>query len=163
MSHTKENEKICCPKFDPTPWENQEITWDNKMFIKDYVKSFFYMPLNFSSMMKRAWGKVEKADAQPDMKDWLMLSHDLSPWKSEHYLAVNKNVPDAENTTLSGTFLTKVFEGPYKNAGKWYKEMEEVAKSKNKKAKKVFLYYTTCPKCGKKWGKNYVVGFAQIN
>ena len=28
-------EKICCPKFDPTPWENKEIVWDNKMFIKD--------------------------------------------------------------------------------------------------------------------------------
>lgn len=154
-------EKICCPKFDPTPWDNQEIVWDNKMFVKGKTASFLYMPLNMGSMMKKVWGKVEEAGAGPDMKDWVMLSKDVSPWKCEHYLAVSKEVPGVENVKLSGTFLTKVFEGPYKDAKNWYQEMLALAKEKGVPAD-IYFYYTTCPKCAKKWGKNYVVGLAKI-
>lgn len=155
-------EKICCPKFDPIPWENKEIVWDNKMFIKEKTCSFFYIPLNMSSMMKRAWSKVEEAQASPEMKDWVMLSRDLSPWKCEHYLAVTKEVPNSNNVKLSGTFLTKVFEGPYKEVKNWYQEMKKIAGERNIPENKIYFYYTTCPKCAKKWGKNYVVGFLQI-
>ena len=155
-------EKICCPQCDPIPWENKEIVWDNKMFVKDKTICFLHMPLNIGSMMKRIWGKVEKAGAGPDMKEWVMLSDESSLWKGIHYLAVSKEVPDAENTKISGTFLTKVFEGPYKDAGKWYKEMKKVAEEKGIPNNKIYFYYTTCPKCSKKWGKNYVVGFLQI-
>ncbi len=156
------NEKICCPEFDPTPWEDKEISWDNKLFIKETTVSLFHIPLNFGSMMKKACDKIEKAGAGFDMKDWIILSYDPSPWKGEHYLAVTKEVPDSENVRISGTFLAKVFEGPYKNVGKWHKEMEELVKNKGKEVKKIYFYYTTCPKCAKKWGKNYVVGLAQI-
>ncbi len=79
------------------------------------------------------------------------------------YIDVAKNVPEAEMTTLSGTYLTKVFEGPYQNAGKWTKEMAEYVKSKGKILKKLYFSYTTCPKCAKAYGKNYVVLFAQTD
>lgn len=154
-------EKMCCPKFDPTPWENKEIVWNNKMFVKDTTICFMHVPLNIGTMMKRIWEKVEKAGAGPDMKDWVMLSDESSLWKGVHYLAVSKEVPNAENVKISGTFLTKVFEGPYQDAGKWYKKMQELAVEKKVEIKKIYLYYTTCPKCAKKWGKNYVIGFLQ--
>ena len=60
-------------------------------------------------------------------------------------------------------FLTKVFEGPYQNVGKWAMEMAEYVKGKGKEIKKLYFSYTTCPKCAKAYGKNYVVLFAQIN
>lgn len=155
-------EKICCPQFDPTPWENKEIVWNDKMFVKGETVSFFYMPLNMNSMMKRIWGAVEKSEAAGEMKDWVMLSKDLSPWKCEHYLAVKKEVPGLENVKLSGTFFTKVFEGPYKEVKNWYKEMLTLAKEKEVSIDNIYFYYTTCPKCIKKWGKNYVIGFLKI-
>ena len=65
-------------------------------------------------------------------------------------------------TEISGTFLSKVFEGPYKNMCKWMKEMEQYVKSKDKETKMLYFYYTTCPKCAKKYGKNYVVLLAKI-
>jgi len=64
---------------------------------------------------------------------------------------------------LSGKFLTKVFEGPYQNAGKWAVEMKDYVASKGKELKKLYFSYTTCPKCAKAYGKNYVVLFAQID
>jgi len=66
-------------------------------------------------------------------------------------------------TSLSGTFLTKVFEGPYQNVGEWAQEMKEYVESKGRKLKKLYFSYTTCPRCAKAYGKNYVVLFAQID
>ena len=78
------------------------------------------------------------------------------------YINVAKEVPGAQMATISGTFLTKVFEGPYQNAGKWAKEMEVYVEKQGKELKKLYFFYTTCPKCAKVYGKNYVVIFAQI-
>lgn len=63
---------------------------------------------------------------------------------------------------LKGKYLTKVFEGPYKDAKKWYDAIIDYAKSKGKKAGKVYFFYTTCPKCAKHYGKNYVIALASI-
>lgn len=156
-------QKNCCPKFDSKPWENREIVWIDKMFVKEKTVSFMYMPLNMGSMMKRVWNLIEKNEAAPDMNDWVMLSKDLSPWKCEHYLAVKKEVSGAENVKISGTFLTKVFEGPYSKMKNWYEEMKKLAKEKGVGYENIYFYYTTCPKCAKKWGKNYVVGFLRIS
>ncbi len=64
--------------------------------------------------------------------------------------------------TISGTFLCKVFEGPYQNMRKWIQEMSAFVESKGKKPQKLYFYYTTCPKCAKKYGKNYVAILAQV-
>lgn len=151
----------CCPKFDPKPWENKTITWKNKPFVTDNALCLFHLPLNIGQVIPRMWQKVQTAKAES--KDFLMLFYDPSPWKTELYLPVSKQVPDIKNVTLSGTFMTKVFEGPFKDAPKWVQQTEAYVKSKGKTIKKIYFYYTTCPKCAKKWGKNYVVAFAQIN
>jgi hypothetical protein len=41
--------------------------------------------------------------------------------------------------------------------------MKEYVENKEKSLKKLYFSYTTCPKCAKAYGKNYVVLFAQIN
>jgi hypothetical protein len=92
-----------------------------------------------------------------------MLIDEKSPWGSDIYIDVAKEVPGAKMGTISGTFLTKVFEGPYKDIGKWAQAMDNYVKSKNKTMSKLYFSYTTCPKCAKAYGKNYVVLFAQID
>ena len=34
--------------------------------------------------------------------------------------------------------------------------------SQGKKAGKYYFYYTSCPKCAKKYGHNYIVAFAEV-
>jgi hypothetical protein len=63
---------------------------------------------------------------------------------------------------MSGTFLTKVFEGPYRNARKWMNEMKAYVASKGKQIKRMYFFYTTCPKCAKVYGKNYTVLLAMV-
>ena len=150
----------CCPKFNTELWDKKEIIWKDKLFIKDSVKSFFHIPLNFGSVVVRNMKIIDSAGAaNPDN---IMLSDEKSMWSSDVYISVNKEIPEASNEKISGTFLTKVFEGPYQNAGKWAKEMNDYVKTNGKEIKKMYFWYTTCPKCAKVYGKNYTVIFAQI-
>ena len=77
-----ENKSVeCCPEFNSELWDGKVFEWNDKKFIKDRVLTFFYIPINFGSVMKR----LDELD-------------------------INK----------------------------WY------------------MWYTTCTKCAKKYGKNYV-------
>jgi len=154
-STTSEQGDICCPKFDPAPWENKTWEWNNKKFIKDSVFTLFYMPITFGKVMKRLDKKVTAAGAT--MPDWLCLSDHTSKWNMDLYLAVDKNVADAQNTEISGKFYSKAYEGSFSDTGKWSKDFENSAKEKGLSLKKWYMWYTTCPKCAKKYGKNYVV------
>ncbi|MFA6888564.1 MAG: hydrolase [Candidatus Woesearchaeota archaeon] len=150
----------CCPPFDPIPWEEQEIKWKNKKFIKDSVMTLIYIPLNFGAVITRNMKKIEQCKAKNPQN--IMLSEHNSMFKTTVYIAVDKEIPQTEITTLSGTFLTKTFEGPYKNAGIWAKEMDTYVASEGKTIKKLYYWYTTCPKCAKVYGKNYTVLFAEV-
>lgn len=151
----------CCPRFNPEPWDGQTFVFENKLFVKGTTLNFLHMPLTMGRMIGKTWKQI--TDAGADSKDeFVLLSYDLSPWKGEHYFSVEKEVPGAEMVRLSGTYLTKVFEGPYRDAKKWVHEMDEYVKSQGKETQKLYFYYTTCPKCYKHYGKNYIVAFAQV-
>ena len=153
-------EEECCPKFNPKPWEGKIFRWKEKKFIKDSVWTFFYMPLNFGGVITKMMKKIDKAKAK--CTDWMGLSDHTSRWNMDLYLAVNKRVPGAKNVKISGKFLSKVYEGPYKDTGKWCDHFKRYAKKKGLKIKKWYMWYTTCPACAKKYGKNYVVIICKV-
>jgi hypothetical protein len=154
------SETGCCPRFNPEPWNEKEIIFKDKLFIKDRVSSFFHIPLNFGKVMVKNMEMIKQADAL--VSEPLMLSDEKSLWGSDIYIEVSKEVPGARMAKIAGTFLTKVFEGAYKNMGKWVSEMEDYVKSKSKKLESMYFFYTTCPKCAKFYGKNYTVILAKI-
>jgi len=150
----------CCPQFEPGPWDGVELSWEGRKFVKDRVRSFLHIPLNFGSVMKRDMSRIEAAGAKSD--EQIVLSDENSLWGADVYIGVSKEVPDANNVTISGTFLSKVFEGPYQNMHKWIEETKSFVAAKGREIKKLYCFYTTCPKCAKKYGKNYVVILAQV-
>jgi len=160
--HDKSTE--CCPKFDPEPWQEKELIWKDKLFIRETVPQFMHIPLpgTFGKAVGRMWKKIEDAQAKPDTNDFIMLSSESSPWKGEIFINTTREIPNAENVKFSGTYLTKVFDGPYNSVPKWIKEMTPYIEEKGRSVKRWLFYYTTCPKCAKKYGHNYVVVFAQV-
>jgi hypothetical protein len=156
---TKEND-ICCPEFDPIPWEGKVFDWKDKKFIKDSVLTIFYMPANFGGVMRKLDKKVREVNAE--IPDGMGLSDHTSKWNMDIYLAVDKEIAGAQNTTMSGTFVSKVYEGPYSDTGKWQKDFTTWCNNQAHKTGKIYMWYTTCPKCAKKYGKNYVVILAEI-
>jgi hypothetical protein len=160
MTTQSETNPVCCPEFDPKQWDDKVFSWENRRFIKDHVCTLFYMPLNFGRVMTRLHKKVTNADAA--VPDWLCLSDHTSKWNMDILLAIDKEIPGAENVTMEGRFFSKVYEGPFSDTGKWCKDFESILKAKGFTRKKLFMWYTTCPKCARKYAKNYVVLISQI-
>ena len=78
------------------------------------------------------------------------------------YIEVAKEVPGAAMARLSGRYVSKVFEGPFKETGNWCRQMAEWMEGRGQKIEKLWMYYTTCPKCARHYGKNYVVILAEV-
>ena len=113
MTHGKGDGRPCCPKFDPTSWDGKTHEWKDKPFTLESIPQFLHMPFPpmFARTVSRMWKQAQEAGAAPEMKDFLLMAYDPSPWKSDLYLAVAKEVPGAKNVALSGAFFTKVFDG----------------------------------------------------
>jgi hypothetical protein len=150
----------CCARLDVARWNERELEWKDKLFLKDHVRAVLHMPLNMGSVIGRDQKLIEDAAAYPE--DPLWLSDEVSPWGSDLYIALDQEVPGAECVHLSGKFLTRVFAGPYRDVGKWLKEMDAYATTKGYHATRHLLYYATCPNCAKRFGNNQVVIFAQV-
>jgi len=154
------SETGCCAKLDIERWDGRELDWKDKLFLKDHIRSFLHIPLNFGSVVSRDHAAVQDAAAYPEEPFW--FTDEVSPWGSDIYLAVEKEIEGVQIEKVSGKFLTKVFDGPYRDVGKWVREMEAYVADQGRTMKKLFFYYATCPKCSKHYGKNHVVLFAQV-
>lgn len=155
-----DNPTGCCPKFNPEGWDGQKLHFEDKPFVRAETTSAMHIPLNMGKVFARIQGKMRDADAY-DADAFIVLSRDLSPWKAEHLFSVSRPLPGEEALTLTGDFVTRVFEGPYRNAGTWSDEMQSAAGKTNPPGDDVYFFYTTCPKCAKAYGKNHVVGIAR--
>jgi hypothetical protein len=150
----------CCPQFHPEPWQDKTLTW-KKLFVKDRVRSFLHIPLNFGAVMVRNMNVICAAHAE--LENMVVLADENSLWGCDVYIEVAKEVPGLKMATIEGTFISKVFEGPFRNVPKWIDATKAFVHEQGKALQKLYFYYTTCPKCAKKFGKNYVVLLAQIH
>lgn len=145
----------CCPVFDPRPWQDTTLIFREKRFLRVTTHSVLYIPLD----MGRVFGRVQAAIEANDCADgYFVMSRDLSRFTAEHLFAVTEDVPGFESVRLSGEFRTTVFEGPFSQAGNWHRQMREMVDSQTPE---VWFFYTTCPRCAKAYGTNYVVGLVR--
>lgn len=118
----KEGDKPCCPPFSDArraSLDEKEVVWKDKPFVKESTWCFFHIPLNFAGAVKRASTKIDAAKADVPDEEIIVLGDMCSPWSTRIYFNVSKDdVPGAEMVKLSGTYLTKVFEGPFKDFNK---------------------------------------------
>ncbi len=99
----------------------------------------------------------------PEKEEILLLFTDPNPFRTELYLSVTDVVPDAQNTSLTGTFMGKVFEVDYKELPKFIKQMDNKFVESGIKVNDHYVHYAYCPKCAKEAGHNYMVLFAKLN
>ncbi len=157
------NETGCCPRFDPEGWDNQTLHFVDKPFLRATTKSANHVPLDMAEVFTRVQTRMSDADAI-DEDNILVLSRDLSASQGEHLFALpdDADVPGEARVSLTGDFITRVFEGPYEQARDWMDAMAQAAKDKGGDGEEVYFFYTTCPKCAEVYGKNYVVGVARL-
>lgn len=160
----KPTEEVCCPLFEEHKWNDVRHTWNEKPFIMETVPEIFHIPLpgTYPRAIKKMWKKAQDAGATPELKDFLLLAHDPSAFKSELYMSVTREVPGARNVKLTGTFHSKVFEGPYSDVGKYVLQMDHFLDANEMTARKHYIYFPYCPKCAKKYGHNYIVVVSEV-
>ncbi len=156
-----DNPTNCCPRFNTRGWDKQELHFKDKLFVKAKTRSIFHIPINMASVYPKTFDAIEKAGANA-AHEFIVMSYDPSPWTGEHYFSASVDVPGQTMVHMTGDYLTRVFEGPYKNAPVWEKEMDDFVKNKGKHTRKTYFFYTTCPKCAKFYGKNYVVAVSEV-
>lgn len=156
-----DNPTGCCPRFNSAGWEGQELHFKDKRFVRARTLSLAHVPLNMGQVFGRVQANIRAAEAE-DPAQGLVMSRDLSAFAAEHLFAVTKDVPGEEMVSVSGDYLTKIFEGPFSQAREWCGEMEDAASARGERPKAVWLFYTTCPKCAKVYGKNPVVGLVEL-
>jgi hypothetical protein len=161
MNNNTKNDQVCCPMFDHQLWQDKVFEWNEKKFIREKVFTIFHIPLNFGQVMRRLDAKVRASGGS--VNNSLCLSEHTSKWSMDLLLAVDKKIANTENTFLTGKFYSLVYEGPFKNTNQWFDDALVKAKEKGFRVNKTYLWYTTCPKCAKKYGKNYVVIFSEVD
>ena len=158
--------KPCCPRFDPSSVdETKEIELKQKPFVKESTYCFFGIPFNFGGAVTRCFDKLRAVDAIPaEDTGLLVLADHSSPFLADIYVASKSDkVPNATMHHISGKFLTKVFEGPYKECCTFDAQMKKLVKDKTgQEPLKMYTYYTSCPRCAKHYGANYMVLYAQV-
>jgi hypothetical protein len=150
----------CCPPFDPAPWHEREVVWTDRLFVKEHVHSLFHVPIDLGRKFVHAQERIDAAGARSP--DGLMLTDEVSPWRSDLYIGVTRVVPGTEMARLPGTFLTRVYDGPFRQARVWAEDMRRYVAARGRTLEKLYLAYTTCPACAKAYGHNYVVAFAKV-
>ncbi|WP_273565665.1 hydrolase [Maribacter halichondriae] len=161
----KQRNEECCPTFNLEKWDEKTHHWDHKKFIKASVPTLFHIPLppmignQVTKMMRLA---EDSNNLAADREDILLLFSDPSAFKSDLHLSVENTVPEAENTTLSGTYVSKVYDGPFNSVPKFIKKMDSYLKKHQQKANRYYVHYAYCPKCAKREGHNYMVLFAEL-
>ena len=156
-----DNPTGCCPRFDAEGWDDRELHFQDKLFVRATTKSENYVPIDMGPVFQATFAAIREAGAY-DEKDFIVLSHDLSPSQAEHCFAVSKVVPGQEMVRWSGDYLTRVFEGAFENLPRWEGEIIAAVEARQRAVAKNYYFYTTCPKCAEVYGKNYVVAVAEM-
>ncbi|MFA6039435.1 MAG: hydrolase [Candidatus Peribacteraceae bacterium] len=153
----------CCPTFRPEKWEGKTHHWQGARFLRETIPTFFHIPFPpmIGKRITKMWKAAHEAQAEPPREDWLVLFNDPTPFRSELLMGVTKPVEGADNVQISGTFVSKVYDGSYNAMPKFMKEMDAYLQGQNSKASTYYIHYAYCPKCAKEAGHNYMVLFAQ--
>ncbi len=157
-----DNETGCCPRFHPEDWDDKAFRFDQETFAKAASLSFLHMPVNLGKVMSDSMAKIEAAGGM-DPDRYLILSNDKSNWKTEHYFKVTQDIPGMEMVKLSGTFMTKAYDGKFQDIPTFIQQFKADVNQVGRLVKDVFIFYTTCPKCARHYGHNYMVLFGKVD
>lgn len=161
-TYTELNETGCCAVPNVAEWDRREVEFVDRRFLRMHTRSVMFVPVNMSKVMTALDQTARQAGVMMPPTQALILSRDLSPWRAEQLFEVTAPVPGSDNVVINATFLTRVFDGPYKQVKSWFQEMQTSVTEQGREAFRIYFWYTTCPKCAKHYGHNYVVGFAQV-
>jgi hypothetical protein len=104
--------------------------------------------------------RIRKAGAYSERR--IVLVDENRPFGADILVAANAPVAGADMISLSGTFLTKVFSGPFSKLDEGVSRMKHYAAGKARRLQRILYFYTTCPRCAEAYGENYIVVLGKV-
>ena len=77
-----ENPTNCCPRFKPEGWDDQELHFKDKSFIKAKTRSVFHIPINMGSVYSKTLAAIEKAHAISE-DDFIVLNINRNSYRKQ--------------------------------------------------------------------------------
>jgi len=154
-------EEKCCVRLDAADWDKKEIEWEDKPFYKAKYRTIFHIPLNIGGVVTRTMAELDSRGLAEDPP--MMLSKEESMFSSTMLFSLNEDASDLNTEKLSGKYASRLFEGGYREMGKWIRETKLYCSEIGKEAKELLFWYATCPKCAKKYGGVQTVIFAKVD
>jgi len=152
----------CCRNIDLSKWNLKQVKWKRKPFYVVKYGTFFHIPLGIGKAMVQGMETAVKKYHTPQPDFW--LSKDTGLFSAKMMFSVERassSDPDIEE--LTGTFVARGFQGPYKNMGNFIRVfIEQVQQKFKKKPTELLFWYVNCPKCAKKQGGPKIVIFGKI-
>ena len=71
---TSENPTNCCPRFKPEGWDEQDLHFEDKLFVKATTRSLFHIPLNMGTVYPQTSDAIEAADAMVKAANVVLLN-----------------------------------------------------------------------------------------
>jgi hypothetical protein len=163
LAKMKPKEDICCKNIDLAKWNFRRVKWRNKPFYVVKYGTFFHIPIGMDKVMTNGMELLRTKYKTDYPEFW--LAKDTGLFSAKMFFAVNRvNPRDPNVIMLSGTYVTRGFQGPYKNMGNYIRVfMEQVHQKYGLKPKDLLFWYVNCPKCAKKQGGPKIVIFGKIS
>lgn len=153
---------ICCKDIDLSKWKLRKIVWKRKPFYVVTHGSFFHIPIGFGKAIINGLETAAKKYYTPNPE--FVLSKETGWFSAKMMFPVNKvSSSDPNIEEITGTFVTRGFQGPYGQMGNFIRVFSEQVKQKfGKKPSELYFWYANCPKCAKKQGGPKIVIFGRI-
>jgi hypothetical protein len=156
-TYTDTNETGCCAVPNVADWDRVTVEFDAQPFIRRHTRSVMHVPLDMSRVMTGLDTTARSAGVTMPPDRAMVLSRELSAWRAEQLYAVTAPVAGADNVTLDGRFASAAFEGPYGQSAAWVAEARDFARTQGEPGEETYVFYTTCPRCAKHYGRNDVI------
>lgn len=160
-ARTAQKKDVCCVRMNSREWDLKQHVWKREPFFVVKHGLFFHIPINFGGIVKTAMDQLEKT-YKPEYP-FMMLERELNWFTGKLMVALKKPAKGPDVEYLSGTFISKVFNGPYNRLGPAVQELaEHVRKKRGARPTEFYFWYTVCPRCAKKLGGYQTIIFARM-
>jgi hypothetical protein len=152
--------KTHCPQLSKDEWHLSKHIWDKRPFYQVHYRCFFNLPINLQTQVRQALTKLQNRDLLEETP--MIFSVRENAWGGDLLISITKHVPDLETRSISGHFISFLFNGNYKQVPYWIRKVQEYGRRKYLDFSELYIWHVTCPRCIQKYGQAQTVIFAKM-
>ncbi len=149
-----------CPKLSKEEWHLTKHVWDKRPFFKTHYRCFLNIPTNLQAVVRKSLEMLRQRKLLDDQP--MIFSVRENAWGGNLLISIKKHVRDLETRSLSGHYISFLFNGDYGNVPTWVKKVAEYGQREYLNFSELLIWHVTCPRCAQEYGNSQTVIFAKM-